>query len=217
MSNPYHHAAKTAYLLYKKFANDALNHRADLLIVNLLSENNLRVDFANIRNTKFSGMLIIDEFESTIMVNQNHIHPKRLFTIAHELGHYYLHKNESTHFLDEEKNFYGQSEVLMEQQANVFASEILLPQDSINLMLYYRYNFYRIAKKTGASYECLKWRLVRHILEKYDCSLTDCRQIIDEYITNSGYGKSEYRSSYIFKLPDLYTPPNYLTAPMLRL
>jgi Zn-dependent peptidase ImmA (M78 family) len=52
------------------------------------------------------------------------------FNIAHELGHFELHKNEETLTIctDEDLNQWYQNQFHLEQSANIFAAELLLPE-----------------------------------------------------------------------------------------
>lgn len=86
-----------------------------------------------------SGFIVIKEgtFEQydtgrLIVVNLSELASRRRFTIAHELGHYILHKK-----VDEElyahRDAGGSSQE--EQEANFFASNILMPKDLINQAL----------------------------------------------------------------------------------
>ncbi|MCG1032941.1 ImmA/IrrE family metallo-endopeptidase [Bacillus amyloliquefaciens] len=63
----------------------------------------------------------------TISVNCLH-HPKRQrFTLAHELGHYFLHRNRAIEFVD--KALYRSSQMdSMEYEANNFAGALLMPR-----------------------------------------------------------------------------------------
>ncbi|EEW6222758.1 ImmA/IrrE family metallo-endopeptidase [Escherichia coli] len=65
-----------------------------------------------------------------ITVNALH-HPRRQrFTLAHELGHYFLHRNQSNIFKD--KSLYrGKEMTSMEYEANNFAGAILMPRDEL--------------------------------------------------------------------------------------
>jgi Zn-dependent peptidase ImmA (M78 family) len=80
-----------------------------------------------------SGMLVIKDNQSVIVVNINH-HPNRQrFTIAHELGHYFLHKNSANVFFDESLLFFrdeksAQGIKFQEIEANTFAAELLMPE-----------------------------------------------------------------------------------------
>lgn len=76
-----------------------------------------------------SGILEKDESNKwTIRVNEAH-HPNRQrYTIAHELGHFCLHKHQETFF--EDKIFFrGLERTKTETQANRFASQLLMPED----------------------------------------------------------------------------------------
>lgn len=82
-----------------------------------------------------SGVLVIEDNVGTIGYNQNESRVRRRFTIAHELGHYILHKDRSKLFMDKgfkaifrSKNS-GMTEETkrMEEEANAFAASILMP------------------------------------------------------------------------------------------
>ena len=81
-----------------------------------------------------SGMLIIKQEGGTIGVNENH-HPNRQrFSIAHELGHYILHRNDMNVFLDTSPIFFrdessADGSKVREIEANHFAAEILMPRE----------------------------------------------------------------------------------------
>lgn len=65
-----------------------------------------------------------------ISVNRDH-HPRRQrFTIAHEIGHYCLHKDRLNTF-DDTIFFRNDTKDHMEWQANQFAAEILMPEDYV--------------------------------------------------------------------------------------
>jgi Zn-dependent peptidase ImmA (M78 family) len=84
-----------------------------------------------------SGLLSIENGKGTIGYNENEPKVRRRFTIAHELGHYELHRHKSHLFLD--KQFIYRSQVsganpvtqAMEKEANLFASIILMPTDLV--------------------------------------------------------------------------------------
>jgi Zn-dependent peptidase ImmA (M78 family) len=80
-----------------------------------------------------SGMLVIKNNEVVIGVNEKH-HPNRQrFTIAHEFGHYLLHRNLSNIFFDESLVFFrdeqsSEGSKYQEIEANNFAAELLIPE-----------------------------------------------------------------------------------------
>ncbi len=80
-----------------------------------------------------SGLLSIENGKGTIAYNETDSPVRQRFTIAHELGHYELHKEKSHLFVDQQFIYRSQNskntEVnkIMEQEANLFASMILMP------------------------------------------------------------------------------------------
>ena len=84
---------------------------------------------------EISGILEKDENDQwTIRVNAHH-HPNRQrYTIAHELGHYCLHRHQKDIFKDQ-IFFRGLERSRVEWQANTFAGEILMPEDQFRSFL----------------------------------------------------------------------------------
>jgi Zn-dependent peptidase ImmA (M78 family) len=80
-----------------------------------------------------SGMLVIKETEAIIAINEKHAPNRQRFTIAHELGHYLLHRNLSNVFFDESLVFFrdqvaAEGTKYQEIEANNFAAELLMPE-----------------------------------------------------------------------------------------
>jgi len=76
-----------------------------------------------------SGVLYTTENAKEIWVNEEDPEQRRNFTIAHELGHYYLHggkENTKGTFV----SFRGDKNPI-ETEANKFAAELLLPTDDV--------------------------------------------------------------------------------------
>ncbi len=94
---------------------------------------NLSISYEEL-DEEISGMLVGKK--GLICVNKNHPLTRQRFSIAHELGHYFLHAKdclESTVFIDEaiyyrnEESSGGNN--LQEIQANAFAAELLMPKN----------------------------------------------------------------------------------------
>lgn len=92
---------------------------------------------------ELSGMIFVKEGVPIIGVNSLH-HPNRQrFTIAHELGHFELHRDMITSAVHVDKNFPGlmrdtvsaTGTELIEIQANQFAAELLMPKDLLDSAL----------------------------------------------------------------------------------
>jgi len=87
-----------------------------------------------ILNDDLSGLLIIQGDAKLIGVELNHSPKRQRFTIAHELGHYVLHSEESKMFVDtaifkrQTEGGYTTREERMETEANYFAANILMPE-----------------------------------------------------------------------------------------
>lgn len=83
---------------------------------------------------KVSGVLVMDSGKGTIGINPTESKVRQRFTVAHELGHFELHKQESGLFIDKEFKmlFRDQNssigEVRKEQEANAFAAALLMPE-----------------------------------------------------------------------------------------
>lgn len=84
--------------------------------------------------TSVSGVLVVKDGRPTIGINQTH-HPNRQrFTIAHELGHYLLHRDISTVFVDavyHRDDESSEGTKLQEIEANAFAAELLIPETMV--------------------------------------------------------------------------------------
>lgn len=92
-----------------------------------------------------SGMLVISEGKAVIGVNSVDTSYRKRFAIAHELGHFCLHKDKNQLFLDkdflvkwrnpESNSNYTAEEVMREQEANAFAASLLMPKLFIEKMM----------------------------------------------------------------------------------
>src|SRR4051812_17839691 len=93
-------------------------------------------------NAKFSddslvGMIAKRGADVTLLVNQSDPPARKRFTIAHELGHHFLHLMEDGEFVDGEANLFRQGvpedegklspDHRREIQANMFAAALLMP------------------------------------------------------------------------------------------
>lgn len=83
-----------------------------------------------------SGILMIKAGRIGLVINHYHSEGRKRFTMAHELGHYLLHKDTSTVFIDETRLFYrgkGSEGSIdpTEVEANVFAAELLMPEEAV--------------------------------------------------------------------------------------
>jgi Zn-dependent peptidase ImmA (M78 family) len=126
-----------------------------------------------------AGFLIknFNDKTAVIGVNTNHGANRQRFTIAHEIGHFFLHNYEGVHFdgrhsgsmmyLRDEKSSKGTD--VEEKEANFFAAELLMPEHllindlknikEISLMEDQDVNLQTLAKKYKVSPQALTFRL----------------------------------------------------------
>lgn len=117
-----------------------------------------------------SGYIHHTEGRWRIAVNSNHARTRQRFTIAHELGHYVLHRNRlgrgtndtRAYRVDATRAFYNSAiERKHERQANQFAAALLMPEDMVVSV----HNIYRnndpemMAKFFGVSPAAMRIRL----------------------------------------------------------
>ncbi|HEV7893625.1 MAG TPA: ImmA/IrrE family metallo-endopeptidase [Pyrinomonadaceae bacterium] len=85
--------------------------------------------------TSVSGVLIIKGKQVGAMVNMSHPEVRIRFTLAHELGHYLLHRRKKNLFVDEFAVMYRSSMPggidPLEVEANIFAAELLMPEGAV--------------------------------------------------------------------------------------
>jgi Zn-dependent peptidase ImmA (M78 family) len=84
-----------------------------------------------------SGLLAINNGRGVIAYSEDQSRQRQRFTVAHELGHFLLHRTEGkdTVFLDKDfivkyrsNKGYTEIEMRQEQEANTFAAELLMPK-----------------------------------------------------------------------------------------
>lgn len=83
-----------------------------------------------------SGVLIVTDGKGRIGVNMEQSLVRQRFTIAHEVGHYVLHRELSDLFIDKEYVAFRNSESAKgaergEIQANIFAASLLMPKELV--------------------------------------------------------------------------------------
>lgn len=93
-----------------------------------------------------SGVLVIKNDQGIIGVNPTESSVRQRFTIAHELGHYVLHKNSNESiFVDKDfgvlfrKRDSSTGEYKREQEANSFAASILMPKEMLEKQIKQHY------------------------------------------------------------------------------
>ncbi len=120
-------------IVEKILANNEIS-KPSVNVEKIAESNNIQINFAELEDD-LSGFLIVKNNRGTIAVNSTHHINRQRFTIAHELGHYFLHANDDKNenvFIDKKVFHRGQSAsegtIRMEIEANRFAAELLMPR-----------------------------------------------------------------------------------------
>jgi len=120
-----------------------------------------------------SGVLVIDNGEATIGYNKNEHRVRNRFTIAHELGHFILHKNKDL-FVDKgfkvmfRGSVNGDNYNREEVEANEFAANLLMPEkllreeiEKLNLDFTEEASIKQLAKKFDVSTIAMSFRIAK--------------------------------------------------------
>ena len=89
--------------------------------------NKYNIKISRAPSKDFSGLLIRKDGSALIGVNSNEAAVRQRFTIAHELGHFFLHPQKDT-FVDYRDNKNEVMHTPRERQANMFAAALLMPR-----------------------------------------------------------------------------------------
>ncbi|NQU99186.1 MAG: ImmA/IrrE family metallo-endopeptidase [Parcubacteria group bacterium] len=92
---------------------------------------------------RISGAIVIKDSIFYIFVNKNKVKTRQYFTMAHELGHYFLHKEiirKEKAIIDEENSLDGNTMLYrlddyersrIETEANNFAASLIMPKELV--------------------------------------------------------------------------------------
>jgi len=104
-----------------------------------------------------------DNGKVVIYYNPNHHENRQRFTIAHELGHYFLNHLDNNHkkYRDLRENFNINNFDYKEVEANKYAAELLMPKDKIDFLIYTKgiTNIEELAQILKVSTMALTYRL----------------------------------------------------------
>lgn len=98
-------------------------------IEKIVQGENIQLQYREFEDEKWSGMLYKIGKTNIIAVNKSHSYARKRFTIGHELGHFFLSKNDSSIFVDTViARFRNIDTDFDEIIANHFAAELLMPE-----------------------------------------------------------------------------------------
>ncbi|NDV63361.1 ImmA/IrrE family metallo-endopeptidase [Puniceicoccales bacterium CK1056] len=131
----------------------------------------------SVKNAKFyrddiSGMISKKDDEVLILVNVDEPPYRKRFTIAHELGHYFLHLDEQNEFVDTSINLFRDSSNgeggpvrAKEIEANKFAAELLMPESKVSALYKDVKSISDLARIFNVSEDAMSIRIARLGLE----------------------------------------------------
>lgn len=120
----------------------------------------VRVQFEPMTD-EMSGYLERRDGQWVIGVNAHHSGVRQRFTIAHELGHFVLHRKEQQEFRDVifTRRTIGRDN--MEREADAFAAQLLMPEESvIRDVRGGLTNVHALAERYNVSSLAMKYRLI---------------------------------------------------------
>lgn len=101
-----------------------------------------------------------DKSKKEIAVSKKDIYQRQVFTVAHELGHFFLHDDKDVEIFYR-KNFMqlDTEQEKQEAEANWFAASLLMPEDSVKKYWKVTNDIDDFTKIFGVSYSAVHFRL----------------------------------------------------------
>ena len=136
--------------------------------VMLARREGIRVNNATFEDDNMAGMIVKRGEDIAILVNSGDSPFRKRFTIAHELGHHFLHLKGDGEYLDKEVNMFrldsseGRGmgpERRREIQANMFAASLLMPEGELSRYWRERRSIEELSRIFNVSKEAMGYRL----------------------------------------------------------
>jgi Zn-dependent peptidase ImmA (M78 family) len=140
----------------------------------LANREGIKINNAKFSDANLAGMIVKRGNDVTILVNHEDPPFRKRFTIAHELGHHFLHLLQDGEYLDKEANLFRQQLAddremtpsrRQEIQANMFASSLLMPESQVRQYWTERPSIEALAKIFSVSNEAMGYRIASLGLE----------------------------------------------------
>ena len=124
----------------------------------ILQKSGLTLKAGEFEDDNVSGYY--DKNKKTVYVAKDDSYARKIFTIAHELGHFFLHKHkESEIFYRLNAVELDKEEKADEQAANWFAACLLMPQELLKNYWGFTHDLKELAAVFGVSQTAMLWRL----------------------------------------------------------
>jgi Zn-dependent peptidase ImmA (M78 family) len=134
----------------------------------------IKVNNAEFSDDNLAGMIVKEGDDVTMLVNSSDPPFRKRFTIAHELGHHFMHLMHDGEFVDREANLFrqqtGEEKEMnptrrQEIQANMFAASLLMPEDEVRRYWKERPSIDELARIFKVSAEAMGYRVANLGLE----------------------------------------------------
>jgi Zn-dependent peptidase ImmA (M78 family) len=126
-------------------------------VARILEANNLNLAQATFDDPTISGAY--NKANKTVYVNVNDSKTRQFFTVAHELGHFYLEPDKTEDiFYRSQLNDFRDTDG-SEQEANWFATALLMPKEIVEKIWKQDKDEDLIAAYFGVSFSAAHWRL----------------------------------------------------------
>jgi Zn-dependent peptidase ImmA (M78 family) len=173
-------ATKTPYVPAKESPEEIETRALDILHshgitsapvdpVTLANRQGIKVHNAKFSEDGLSGMVAKRGEDVTILVNQGDPPYRKRFTIAHELGHVFLHLRSDGEFIDSQVDLFRDTcpptenspDKIVEVQANQFAAALLMPRNFVREQFRRTTSVSDLARVFNVSEEAMGIRLAR--------------------------------------------------------
>lgn len=136
----------------------------------IAKNNKIQVMNAEFHDASISGMISKQDKQVTIYIKNNDVPTRKKFTIAHELGHFFLHlsNQEEGDFVDRARSKillsstsdYNEDDRNKEIEANQFAAALLMPENEVIKHLSDCGSIDELARRFGVSVSAMENRLL---------------------------------------------------------
>lgn len=169
---------QTLYQFMKDQNISLLNYRFDYFFQFCIQINNIQVLPHHFSSHKIEGLTVVDELGISFSYEIDNPKVKQNFTLCHELGHFIL-KHDGNYFaesIDNQKN-------LLEREANIFSSVVLMPDIVLLSKIYYScHTFHQVQNSLEVSKQALFFRLLDFLREYYLGKDVEIKRAVETYI-----------------------------------
>ena len=110
--------------------NNNVDGKGNLLLDKIAEENQINVVYEDLPSAQ-SGYFRSRGSQYTIGINSKHNRRRQRFTFAHELGHFFLHKDKKDVEYQDEVFYRIDNSSSIEYAANEFAARLLMPEERV--------------------------------------------------------------------------------------